>query len=313
MNLHELLITHDFILTEAAIIEALRRNPRIRLHPRLEHALLVYDRHGAQALETLYREFILIARNARVPLLICTPTWRANQQRLSEAGFSQQVNRDCTNFLKHIRHEHAQNQIPVLIGGLIGCRHDCYKPDEALPPHEALRFHMLQIQTLCDSGVDFLLAATLPSAGEATGIAMAMSTVDLPYLISFVINSSGTILDGTPLELAFRSIDMQTAANPPLGYMVNCAYPSFLHPDRQPGYVFKRLVGYQANASSKNQCELNNSAELQTDAISDWGDRMIELNRAYGVKILGGCCGTSLPHLRYIVERLAPDLYRHQT
>jgi methionine synthase I (cobalamin-dependent) len=31
---------------------------------------------------------------------------------------------------------------------------------------------------------------------------------------------------------------------------------------------------------------------------------MIALNKKYGVKILGGCCGTNVEHLRYIVRNI---------
>jgi homocysteine S-methyltransferase len=31
---------------------------------------------------------------------------------------------------------------------------------------------------------------------------------------------------------------------------------------------------------------------------------MIELNKEYGVKILGGCCGTNYKHLQYIFDNI---------
>jgi methionine synthase I (cobalamin-dependent) len=30
---------------------------------------------------------------------------------------------------------------------------------------------------------------------------------------------------------------------------------------------------------------------------------MLELNKSYGIKILGGCCGTGNEHLKYIVGK----------
>ena len=43
---------------------------------------------------------------------------------------------------------------------------------------------------------------------------------------------------------------------------------------------------------------------LAVDDLSDWGNRMIELNQKYGVRILGGCCGTDAQHLQYIVDNV---------
>ena len=190
----------------------------------------------------------------------------------------------------------------IFVGGLLGCKNDCYKPEEALTTAQAENFHAWQSSKLAGAGVDFLLAATLPSVSEATGIALAMQQTKLPYILSFVINSSGLILDGTELAMAFKEIDAATRGHRPLGYMINCAYPSFLHPERQSGFVLQRLLGFQANASSKHHSELDGSQSLQMDDIKDWGYHMIALNKKYKIKVLGGCCGTSSQHLEYLVN-----------
>ena len=100
---------------------------------------------------------------------------------------------------------------------------------------------------------------------------------------------------------AVKYIDLNTTEKP-YGYMVNCAYPTFLCADTQPGELFERLIGYQANASSLDHCDLDGADQLVTDAVSEWGQLMIDLNRKYGIRVLGGCCGTSGDHLKYIVR-----------
>jgi homocysteine S-methyltransferase len=130
--------------------------------------------------------------------------------------------------------------------------------------------------------VDFILAATLPALPEAIGIARAMAKTDMPYIISFVINKKGRILDGNSLESSFRIID-SICSRSPIGYMINCSYPSFLDVHRQPRAVLSRLIGYQANASSYDHSQLDGSDALQAKGIDDWGNLMIELNRKYGI------------------------------
>jgi methionine synthase I (cobalamin-dependent) len=61
-------------------------------------------------------------------------------------------------------------------------------------------------------------------------------------------------------------------------------------------------MGFQANASSLDHDQLDGIATLQVEDISDWGNEMLELNRKYSVRILGGCCGTDVRHLQYIVD-----------
>jgi S-methylmethionine-dependent homocysteine/selenocysteine methylase len=303
MDIQKILNDHDFILTEAAVIESLKRSQDVSLHPRLENALLIYEKGGRKALSKLYQDFIGIARKADVPIMLCTPTWRANKERISTSHIPDDVNGDAVKFLTHLKKKWESWASNIIIGGLVGCKNDCYNPGAGLSTKGARAFHIRQIHQLAKAGVDFLMGATLPGVPEATGIALAMMETHIPYIISFVINSAGEILDGSSLERAFQDIDA-VCSSPPLGYMINCSYPSFLNADKQPQSVLSRLIGYQANASSLDHLHLDGSATLQADDISDWGNLMIALNKQYGVKILGGCCGTSVEHLRYIVRNI---------
>ena len=306
MDIQKILDDNDLVVMEAAIVESLRRSGEVTLHPRLENALLIYDETGKRALYNLYQRYIDIAWNYAIPMAICTPTWRANRERISEAHIIDDLNSDAVDFLKHIRKKWGDWSANIFIGGLIGCKNDCYKPHEGLSIHDARTFHSWQINQLAGAGVDFLLGATLPAVPEATGIALAMAETDVPYIISFVINREGRILDGTSLERSFQEIDA-VCSKPPLGYMINCAYPSFIKADKQPRSVLSRLIGYQANASSFDHLHLDGAGTLQANDIADWGNLMIELNKKFGVKILGGCCGTSHEHLQYIVQNINSD------
>ena len=71
--------------------------------------------------------------------------------------------------------------------------------DQKLFPMEAViveQFHSWQISQLKQGGVDFIIAETLPSVEEATGIARALQRSCPPYFISFVISRDGRVLDG---------------------------------------------------------------------------------------------------------------------
>jgi len=84
--------------------------------------------------------------------------------------------------------------------------------------------------------------------------------------------------------------------------MVNCSYATFLCAEKQPTNLFSRLIGYQANASSLDHCDLDEATQLETENVAEWGEEMLTLHREYGMKILGGCCGTGVTHLRYLAE-----------
>lgn len=284
---------------EASIVESLRRSEDINLHPILVNAPLIYEEAGRKALGRLYQGYIDIALAAKKPFLMCTPTWRTNHSRVMETKIKPGINIDAVNFLKVLRESQLVGRENIRIGGMIGCKNDCYKPEEGLSAHEAEQFHAWQLDQLKQGGVDFLIAETLPSVAEAVGIARAMESTGLPYFISFVISRDGRVLDGTDLNTAIKNVDAATTRRP-LGFMVNCAYPSFLCAATQPPELFKRLVGYMANASSLDHCDLDGAEQLHQESTFEWGELMLELNRTHGVKILGGCCGTGGEHLRYI-------------
>ncbi len=287
---------NPMVLMEAAIVEQLRRSKQVQLHDLLANAPLIYNPLARKTMSSIYEAYMALSLQANLPMLVCTPTWRASKDRVLASGVSKTINADAVSFMQEIRLDES-----IQIGGMIGCKNDCYLPAEGLSVAEAESYHAWQIEQLAHSGVDFLIAETLPSVQEALGIAKAMSATKAPYIISFVISREGCVLDGNSLDAAIAFIDANVH-NKPIGYMVNCAHPSFLRPEIHSPATFTRLLGFQANASSLDHCDLENATELKTDSISEWGKLMLDLHKTHGMKILGGCCGTGLDHLKYLVE-----------
>lgn len=307
MDLTTFLDTHPAILTEAAVIEALAHNDADQLHPDLFNAPMVATQEGRSALLALYQSFYQVAEAHGLPFMITTPTWRASQERILRAGADQDLNETAVAFLRQVIRE-IKGEKTVVLGGLMGCGNDCYRPDQGLDERSARRFHAWQADRLAGAGADFLLGATLPALAEAKGMARAMADTGIPYMISFVINREGQVLDGTPLGRAVDDLD-QTLSVPPAGYMVNCAHPSFLKAEHQPRALFRRLAGFQANASALDHDQLDNAPLQKSDDIGEWADQMIRLNREFGVRILGGCCGTRQDHLARLARGIVPDRF----
>jgi len=310
-EMNALLDDNSLVLMEAAIVERLRRTGETELHPSLVHAPLIYDGRGRAALTRLYQSYMDIANRADLPILLCSPTWRANRDRIEEYPDMIDLNGDALQFMKELRAGRSSSSAMVKIGGLIGCRNDCYKPDQGLPSAEAESFHAWQLNRLAEAGVDFLMAATLPCVEEAVGIARAMEKTEAPYIISFVIDRKGRVLDGSSLINAMGTIDEATTRSP-IGYMVNCAHPTFLRAAEQPKELFERLIGYQANASSLDHGALDGSDRLEAGDVAEWGEEMIGLNRDYGVIILGGCCGTGEEHLDYLIRHCRMNMHNEE-
>jgi homocysteine S-methyltransferase len=308
LDLREALNSGLGILTEGSVIERLRRDCPQYLDPFLANAPCIYDSRARDILRNIYKQYLNIGCEVARPILIFTPTWRANPERVKQAGFSnKKINYDATQFLKNIRNEYKDYSGQILIGGLIGCRGDAYDPSCALSADDAYRFHLPQARELAEAGVDFLIASTIPSVTEAIGMAKAMTSCG-SCIISFVIRRNGLLLDGTSLVDAIRLIDTSLSVKP-VGYMVNCVHP-FVYMEamenllRLGSVLPERLIGLQANTSQKSPEELDGSPDLIPEDPEIFGMAMEQVKQKYGLKILGGCCGTDDRHIREIALRM---------
>lgn len=126
----ELLERHPFILTEASVVERLRRSKKVQLDPILANTPLIYNQEGRQQMAKIYREYLEVADNASVPIVLMTPTWRTNAERVKNSGCPKEIHRDVVLFMRKIIAESATPS--VLLGGMMGCKNDCYRPQEAL-------------------------------------------------------------------------------------------------------------------------------------------------------------------------------------
>jgi homocysteine S-methyltransferase len=305
-----LLETSPCVLTEGALIERIRRDGRVPLDPHILHAAFPRSEEGRRALTRLYRQYLDVAREYETPIILGTPTWRASGARLQEAGFgpNDDLNGGAVRFLAELRATSGDFAPQILIGGLMACAGDAYRPEAGLSAGEAESYHRFQAHRLADAGVDFLHAATLPALHEAIGIARAMAATGAPYLLSFVIRPAGTLLDGTVLADAIERID--DASSPaPHAYLVNCVHPSVLHAaietqGSRADALLRRLVGLQANASARSPEDLDGSEQLDAESPARFAEAMARLRDAFGLRILGCCCGTDDRHVRALAERL---------
>jgi homocysteine S-methyltransferase len=309
----ELFQQSQCILGEGAVIERLRRNSKFELDPNIVNSAFIYDNDKRSALSTIYHQYLDIGLKYHLPLLLSTPTWRASQERIALAGYEKQdVNGDNFRFLDAIRNSYGDYAHKVVICGLLSCRGDAYNQTEALTAAAAEKFHSWQATMLAQTGVDFLLAATLPALSESIGLASALAATGRPYIISFVLRPEGTMLDGTPLKDAISTIDANVYPRP-LTYMANCTHASIfkaalMHNVNSSPLVRKRVTGLLANTAALKPEELDNSEALVGEKPEIFGKSIADLYIKMGLKILGGCCGTDDRHIGDLAKRIASHI-----
>lgn len=312
-NLARLLSDGGPILMEGGVVERVRRGAPDLLDPLLMNAPLIYSGAGRALLCQIYTEYMDIGQLNDLPLLSLAPTWRLNSDRLAASAFAERdLNGDAVRFLQTIREEFGEYGSKIYIGGLMGCRGDAYKPQEALPRVAAQTFHQTQAMALVEAGADYLMASTMPEIHEALGMSEALASTGCPFLVSFIIRPSGCLLDGTPLDEAISRLDEELVSRP-LGYLVNCIHSSALNaalgtPLGQRALAAGRLLGLQANTSPKSPEELDGSDELEGEAPELFAADMCALQNRFGLRVLGGCCGTDARH----IAALAKGLIRKQ-
>ncbi|WNG53718.1 homocysteine S-methyltransferase family protein [Archangium gephyra] len=297
------------VLAEGSVVERLRRHPAGLLDPHVANAGLLFSPEGREALAGIYRDYRDIGLRHGLPTLLLTPTWRANAERLARAGLAgRDVFTEAVRLLAGLRDEVGGRGASVFIGGLVGCRGDAYQPAEALPRGEAAAFHAPHVEALARAGVDFLVAQALPALSEAEGLALAMARTGAPFMLSFVLRPTGTLLDGTPLGEAVARIDALPGARP-TAYMVNCVHPSAFREglSRQLATspsLGARVVGLQANTSRLSPEELDGRAELDSEPPDVFAREMARVHAELGTRLLGGCCGTDERHIAALASAL---------
>jgi len=293
---------HPRILTEGSVGLRLKNEFGLSPDAHIQYAALVYSAEGRQALRTIYGEYLQVAQDYNLPILLFTNTRRANRDRMAASAYkSHSVIRDYAAFLREIA---ADYTCETYIGGYIGGKGDGYTGADSLPAVEATAFHAWQVAEFENAGVDCIMASLMTTLPESLGMTQAIGQSTFPYLFSFMTREDGTLPDGTSIDAAIRNIDGAVSRRP-LCYMANCVHPkTVLHALRRANtaVIYERFKGIQANAAYASPTELDKPSATVTSHPPDLLREMQALDAAFPLKIIGGCCGTDETHVRAFAE-----------
>lgn len=272
---------------------------------------LTEQKEGQEALSELYEGDLAVAQEYHLPIILNAATFRASRNHLQSAGFKKtedikRINKGCINFIKAIQLKHSDSTFPIFIGAPLGSMYDAYSTDTIPSVDEAQNYHEEQINIFKGLGVDFINVVTLPSLAEAIGISLSAEQAGIDYTISFILNKDGTLLDGTTLEDAIQAIDARTTQKP-LGYLVTCTHASVIEKLAQSPDKYHRLIGIQPNGSSLTPKELATMDKPVADSPEKFTRELIHLKTILGLKIIGGCCGTTRDHLQCLAQSCTPS------
>lgn len=265
---------------------------------------LLKDDVGLQALRRYFARHAEIARTNRAGFVLEAPTWRANPDWAAKLGYSLEdldlANRKAIALLQDLRRDFECEQSPMVISGCLGPRADGYDPGDLMTTGEAQAYHSCQVSSFATSQADMMTAITMTNVPEAIGITRAGQSTNLPVVISFTVETDGSLPTGEALQQAIETVDAATARGPAY-YMINCAHPTHFASLFDGSAWTQRVRGIRANASKCSHAELDEAEHL------DAGDP-VELGRDYAalrarcpwINVLGGCCGTDHRHIEEV-------------
>ena len=266
---------------------------------------LLDDPRGCIALRHYYRAFADVAKAADAGFVLEAATWRASRDWAFQLGYTTEtlaaVNRRGVSLLVDLREELGAEDGSIVISAAVGPRGDAYHPGELMTPLEAQDYHREQIETLASTDADFVTALTITHAAEAIGIVRAAQATEVPVVISFTVETDGSLPDGSWLAAAIREVDDATDSGPAY-YGINCAHPShFIGALSAEDEWTRRIRMIRANSSRMSHTELDNAIELDEGDPQEFGREQAHIRGRFPhINVLGGCCGTDVRHVQAI-------------
>ncbi len=310
VKISEMLISNKFLLYDHSITDQVVHQINIKRDQYISYASYLYDTHARELLANLYKQILDVGNQYKIPCLIDTPSRRLQKNRIKNSSYKDRnLFSDEVSFLNDIRDSYGEYSSNILIGGLLSTKGNSYNYAESLSEDEAYTFHQYQITRLATSGVDFLIAVTMPALSEAVGISKAMSETCCEYIISFIVRKDGKLLDGTLLSIAIETIDA-TVLHPPIFYMINCVHPKNIDSClncKENKTIIQRIYGACGNGSRNSVEELEDNNTIQNDSPYLFSQSMINLYHKFMFKVVGGCCGTNSNHLSEIAKILVKE------
>ena len=245
--------------------------------------------------------------------VIETNTFGANRMKLRGFGLGGQVSEINTAGARIARDAAARKSTgdaQPYVAGAIGPLGVRIEPWGKTGVDEAESMFREQAQALFDGGVDLFVLETFRDLNEiGAAIAAVRSVCDLPIVAQMTTEEDGGSLDGTPPE-QFAPALVARGANV-VG--VNCSVgpAPMLETIERMGSVVDAWISAQPNAGKPRDIEGRNLYLCTPEYMASYARRFI----ASGVRLVGGCCGTTPEHIRQIAlasKSLAPGLARSQ-
>jgi homocysteine S-methyltransferase len=239
--------------------------------------------------------------------IIETNTFGGNRYRLARFGLEDKVrelNRKGARLAREARDISGE---PVLIAGSVGPLGKAVGSNGSIKPEEAQAAFKEQVESLLEGGVDLIILETFYNFQEMwQALRATRSTTDFPIIAQMTFTEDGRTFSGhTPEEVAqmLRQggadvIGLNCHVGPQGTLAVVERFAS-----AQPAVPY---LSAQPNAGAPQRVD----GRLFYNASPDYFGQYISQFHEMGVKLIGGCCGTTPAHIaamREALKTIRPD------
>lgn len=240
-----------------------------------------YVRHGADVIET--------------------NTFGANRIKLSHFGLADQTHATNVQGARIARHA-VRDQ--AWVAGAIGPLGIRIEPWGKTGVDEAQEYFAEQARALAEGGVDLFVLETFRDVNEiGAAIRAVRSVCDLPIVAQMTTEEDGNTHDGAAPEAFVPELENWGANVVGLNCSVGPA--AMLEAIERLARVATVKLSAQPNAGQPREIEGRNIYLCSPEYMASYARRFI----ANGVRLVGGCCGTTPEHIRQIkqaVRALSP-------
>ena len=233
--------------------------------------------------------------------VIETNTFGANRVKLGAFGLADRVHAINLQGAKIARHG-ARDQ--GYVAGAIGPLGVRIEPWGKTGVDEAEEYFREQVRALCEGGVDLFILETFRDVNEiGAAIKAVRSVCNLPIVAQMTTEEDGNSLDGVAPETFVP--DLERLGADVVGLNCSVGPAAMLETLERMARVAHVKLAAQPNAGKPREIEGRNLYLCSPDYMASYARRFINT----GVRLVGGCCGTTPEHIRAIkaaVRSMAP-------
>lgn len=237
----------------------------------------------------VHREYIRAGAD-----VIETNTFGANRVKLATFGLVDQlaaINREGARIARRVARDRAW------VAGSIGPLGVRIEPWGRTSVAEAEAAFAEQAAALADGGVDLFVLETFGDLGEMGAAIRGVRAVSsLPIVAQMTTDDDGTAPDGTPIDRLTTALEREGADV--IG--VNCSVgpAAMLETIERMARISRARLAAQPNAGRPRDVDGRNLYLSSPEYVASYARRFV----AAGVRLVGGCCGTTPEHTRQIAE-----------